>query len=69
MRTSRGSHLDMLGAENLDKVTLHVAHRACRQVLAAFQTADLMTTWSNDTVNGVVIANDALERTTRKRLD
>jgi hypothetical protein len=50
---------DGLWAKYFDKITFGIAHWTCLQVGTAFETTDLVTTRSADTIDFAVKANDA----------
>lgn len=49
-----------LGPEDLDEFSPDITNGTNRKICAAFQTANLMTTWGHDTINGSIVANNAL---------
>jgi hypothetical protein len=51
--------LPLLRSEDLNKVAMGVAHWTAFHVFTALQTTDLVSTWSDNTINVIVIADDA----------
>ena len=54
MNTSQESLFDLdwlVGSKDSDEATVHTANGAARDISAALHTANLMTAWSNHTVD------------------
>lgn len=47
--------------EDLNNVAFHIANRTSLEVRTARETADLMSTRSNDRINGIIIAENTLQ--------
>ena len=56
-----------LRLEYLYELAGSVANRTAVHVGGTFETADLVSTWRKDTVDGVVVANDALSHEAEER--